>query len=96
MTLIHRRTEFRGHLDSVDKVQELKNKGKINLVTPAEIIGLVGDDKLMSVVVKQAQHIETEFEVECDHFIPLFGLSPKLGPITNWGLEIEKNAIKGK
>ena len=36
--------------------------------------------------------IEKEFEVECDHFIPLFGLSPKLGPIGNWGLEIEKNA----
>ena len=40
------------------------------------------------------KHIEKEFEIECDHFIPLFGLSPKLGPISNWGLEIEKNAIK--
>ena len=50
--------------------------------------------RVVSRVVKQAQHIEKEFEVECDHFIPLFGLSPKLGPIGNWGLEIEKNAIK--
>ena len=37
---------------------------------------------------------DNEQEVEVDHFIPLFGLSPKLGPIANWGLEIEKNAIK--
>ncbi len=94
VTLIHRRNEFRGHLDSVDKVQELKNLGKINLITPAEITGLLGDDKLTGVVVKQAAPIEKEFEIECDNFIPLFGLSPKLGPIANWGLEIEKNAIK--
>lgn len=94
VTLIHRRNEFRGHLDSVEKVQELKNKDKINLITPAEVTGIVGDDKVKAIVVKQAQHIEKEFEVACDHFIPLFGLSPKLGPIANWGLEIEKNAIK--
>ena len=94
VTLVHRRNEFRGALDSVEKVQELKDKGKINLVTPAEIINIVGDDKVEAVVVSQSQHIEKEFEIECDHFIPLFGLSPKLGPIANWGLEIEKNAIK--
>ena len=94
VTLIHRRNEFRGHLDSVEKVQELKNAGKINLITPAEVIGIVGDEKVNAVVVKQAQHNEKEIEIECDHFVPLFGLSPKLGPIANWGLEIEKNAIK--
>lgn len=94
VTLIHRRNEFRGALDSVEKVQELKNNGKINLITPAEVIGLLGDRKLKGVVVSQAQHIQKEFEIECDKFIPLFGLAPKLGPISNWGLEIEKNAIK--
>ena len=94
VTLIHRRNEFRGALDSVEKVQELKDSGKINLITPAEVVGLLGDDKLSGVVVKQSQHIEKEFVLECDDFIPLFGLSPKLGPIANWGLEIEKNAIK--
>jgi len=94
VTLIHRRNEFRGALDSVDKVQELKDQGKINLITPAEVVGIVGDGKVEAVVVSQAEHIEREFEVNCDHFIPLFGLSPKLGPIANWGLEIEKNAIK--
>ena len=90
VTLIHRRNEFRGHLDSVEKLQELKSAGKINLITPAEVIGLEGEQELESVVIKQETKV---FKKECDHFIPLFGLSPKLGPIADWGLEIEKNAI---
>ncbi|MCB0464930.1 MAG: NAD(P)/FAD-dependent oxidoreductase [Aequorivita sp.] len=89
--LVHRRNEFRGALDSVEKVQELKNLGKIELITPAEVVGLVGNNKLEEVVIKQGAEV---FKLECDHFIPLFGLSPKLGPIADWGLEIEKNAIK--
>lgn len=91
VTLVHRRNEFRGALDSVEKVRELKESGKINLVTPAEITGLIGDDQLRAVEVTKDG--ETTI-LETDHFIPLFGLSPKLGPIANWGLEIEKNAIK--
>ncbi len=91
VTLVHRRNEFRGALDSVEKVQELKNLGKIELITPAEVIGLVGNNRLEEVVIKQGAEV---FNRECDHFIPLFGLSPKLGPIADWGLEIEKNAIK--
>ncbi|QNK76580.1 NAD(P)/FAD-dependent oxidoreductase [Winogradskyella sp. PAMC22761] len=92
VTLIHRRNEFRGHLDSVEKVQELKNQGKINLITPAEITGINGNGKVESVEVTKKG--EEPILLETDHFIPLFGLSPKLGPIANWGLEIEKNAIK--
>jgi thioredoxin reductase (NADPH) len=91
VTLVHRRNEFRGALDSVEKVQELKNLGKIELITPAEVVGLVGTNSLKEVVIKQGAEV---FNRECDHFIPLFGLSPKLGPIADWGLEIEKNAIK--
>ena len=90
--LVHRRNEFRGALDSVDKVQELKNLGKINLITPAEIKGILGTGKVTGVAVEKKG--EAPFIVDADHFIPLFGLSPKLGPIGNWGLEIEKNAIK--
>ncbi|RDY59486.1 NAD(P)/FAD-dependent oxidoreductase [Flagellimonas nanhaiensis] len=93
VTLVHRRNEFRGALDSVEKVQELKNQGKINLITPAEVVGLHGDDKLEKVTVKKTDTSQ-EMDVEVDNFIPLFGLSPKLGPIAEWGLEIEKNAIK--
>lgn len=92
VTLVHRRNEFRGALDSVDKVQELKDEGKINLITPAEIKGIVGEDKVTGVLVERKG--EEPFTLHTDHFIPLFGLSPKLGPIGNWGLEIEKNAIK--
>ena len=93
VTLVHRRNEFRGALDSVEKVQELKNLGKINLITPAEIIGLKGKDSLTSVIVKKAGDSAEEITLEVDNFIPLFGLSPKLGPIADWGLAIEKNAI---
>jgi len=91
VTLIHRRNEFRGALDSVEKVQELKNQGKINLMTPAEVIAIFGEKQVEGVRVKKEKD---EFKIDCDHFIPLFGLAPKLGPISKWGLEIEKNAIK--
>lgn len=93
VTLVHRRNEFRGALDSVEKVQQLKNEGKINLMTPAEVVALHGEGKLENVTVRNTDTSE-DIDVPVDHFIPLFGLSPKLGPIANWGLEIEKNAIK--
>lgn len=95
VTLIHRRNEFRGALDSVEKVRELKALGKINIITPAEVINLEGEDNLRSISVKKGKGENEEiFQIETDAFIPLFGLSPKLGPIGNWGLDIEKNAIK--
>ncbi|MCE3024136.1 NAD(P)/FAD-dependent oxidoreductase [Riemerella anatipestifer] len=91
VTLVHRRNEFRGALDSVEKVQELKNQGKINLVTPAEVVELKGANTLESIVIEREGE---KTEIETDYFIPLFGLTPKLGPIADWGLEIEKNSIK--
>ena len=91
VTLIHRRNEFRGALDSVDKVQELKNEGKIKMITPAEVVGLNGAEHLESIVIDENGAQRT---IPTDYFIPLFGLTPKLGPIGDWGLEIEKNAIK--
>ena len=91
VTLIHRRNEFRGALDSVEKVQRLKNEGKINLITPAEVVALKGEEHLRSIVVSADGE---EKEIETDYLIPLFGLTPKLGELANWGLEIEKNAIK--
>jgi thioredoxin reductase (NADPH) len=91
VTLVHRRNEFRGALDSVEKVQELKKSGKINLITPAEVVAIQGEGHLQAITLENEgvqQVLETDF------FIPLFGLTPKLGAIANWGLEIEKNAIK--
>ncbi len=92
VSLVHRGSSFRGHLDSVQQVINLAEKGKINLITEAEVVGLNGSDKLDEVVVKHK--VTGEREIKVDHFIPLFGLKPKLGPIADWGLEIEKNAIK--
>lgn len=91
VTLVHRRNEFRGALDSVEKVQELKNQGKIQLITPAEVTALHGNDHIEAVTISTEGR---EILLPTDYFIPLFGLTPKLGPIANWGLEIEKNAIK--
>jgi len=92
VTLIHRRTSFRGALDSVEKVTALAQAGKINLITEAQAIGVKGEGKLESVQVKTKQ--DGEFWIELDHFIPLFGLTPKLGPISEWGLNISKSAIQ--
>src|SRR5699024_11575774 len=94
LTLVHRRNEFRGTLDSVEKVRALKEAGKINLITPAEINQLNGNGQLKSVRIRKKDEANQEIEIPADHFIPLFGLSPKLGPLATWGLEIDKNAIK--
>lgn len=92
VTLVHRSSSFRGHLDSVQKVIDLAEKGEINLVTEAEVVGLDGSNQLEKVEIKHKK--DGASWKEADHFIPLFGLKPSLGPIANWGLEIEKNAIK--
>jgi thioredoxin reductase (NADPH) len=92
LTLVHRRNEFRGALDSVEKIHHLKESGKINIITQAEVVGLNGNGKLQEVVIKHDK--EGEITQIADHFIPLFGLSPKLGPLANWGLQIDKNAIE--
>lgn len=92
LSLVHRRTSFRGHLDSVQKVMDLAEAGKINLITEAEVVGIDGSDKVEKVTIKHKT--QGEITKECDHFVPLFGLKPSLGPIGDWGLEIEKNAIK--
>ncbi len=92
VTLIHRRTSFRGALDSVEKVMALAEAKKINLITEAQAIGVTGQNKLETVLIKQKEL--GEFSKEVDYFIPLFGLSPKLGPIANWDLAINKNAIE--
>lgn len=94
VTLVHRRNEFRGALESVDRVKELKDMGKIKLITPAEIVDVSGNGHLDSVIIRKNNNPQEDFKLETDYFIPLFGLSPKLGPISKWGLEIKKNAIK--
>ena len=90
--LVHRSESFRGHKDSVEKVHQLQKAGKIEFYTHAEVVGLQGQNQLSSIEIKQKD--QENRIVDVDVWLPLFGLSPKLGPIANWGLEIEKNAIK--
>ncbi|APG60278.1 NAD(P)/FAD-dependent oxidoreductase [Christiangramia salexigens] len=94
VSLVHRRKEFRGALDSVERVSELAKLGKIEMITNAEVVGIEGEYNLENVVIRHKDKARGEEFKSVDNFIPLFGLSPKLGPIGNWGLEIEKNAIK--
>ncbi len=91
IVMIHRRTEFRGAPDSVEKVQELVQAGRVQLITNAQVVGLQGEGQLESVII--AQDGADNFVQPTDHFIPLFGLSPKLGPIGEWGLQIDKSAV---
>lgn len=91
IVMIHRRKEFRGAPDSVDKVRELVASGRVQLITDAQVVGLAGDGKLESVIIEQDG--TGQFVQPTDHFIPLFGLSPKLGPIGEWGLQIDKSAV---
>lgn len=91
VTLVHRRSSFRGALDSVEKVMELAAANEINLITEAQVVGLNGSNDLEEVVIKHKKM--GEITRKTDHFVPLFGLTPKLGPIGDWGLEIEKSAI---
>jgi len=92
VTLVHRREGFRGHPDSVQKVLDMAAEGKIRLLTNGEVMGVNGDEHLEGVTVKHKT--EGDIHLECDHWVPLFGLSPKLGPIADWNLNISKNAIE--
>ncbi|HEX5112137.1 MAG TPA: NAD(P)/FAD-dependent oxidoreductase, partial [Saprospiraceae bacterium] len=88
--LIHRRSNFRGALSSVDEVMRMVDEGKVKLITDAQIVEVGGRDRLDHVIV---EHPEGKIKIDTDYFIPLFGLTPKLGPISDWGLNLDKNAI---
>jgi thioredoxin reductase (NADPH) len=91
VTLVHRGETFRGAPDTAAKVFELAEAGKIDLILQSQVNSLGGNGVLKEVSImdnhKQLTTIET------DSFIPLFGLSPKLGPIANWNLGIDKSAV---
>ena len=92
VSLVHRRNSFRGHPDSVDKVYKMAKENKINLITDAEVVGLNGNESLNSIDIKQKS--EGLINLNIDYWLPLFGLSPALGPIANWGLNVSKNSIE--
>ena len=93
VTLVHRSESFRGAPDSVTKVMKLAEEGKIDLLLNSNITKANGDSILKSVEVVNTKTKE-ERTIEADNLIPLFGLSPKLGPIETFGLNIDKNAIE--
>lgn len=92
VTLVHRSDNFRGAPDSAEKVFNLAKSGKINLLLSHNLQSLNGNGHLESVLMTNKS--KEEIVVQTDHFIPLYGLSPKLGPIADWGLNIDKNAIE--
>ncbi|MFI5161588.1 MAG: NAD(P)/FAD-dependent oxidoreductase [Sphingobacteriales bacterium] len=92
VTLIHRGDTFRGAPDSAEKVFELAKSGKINMVLQSHITEIRGDGRLEEVVMVNRDN-ET-FTIEADHLIPLYGLTPKLGPIADWGLNLNFSAIE--
>ena len=92
VSLVHRRQSFRGHPDSVQKVIDMSESGRINLITDAEVVGIQGDGKVEGLVIKHKT--DGERVVPTHHWVPLFGLSPKLGPLADWGLNLQKNAIE--
>jgi thioredoxin reductase (NADPH) len=93
LTLVHRSEAFRGAPDSVNKVMKLADEGRIRLLLNTNLSSVAGNGKLHSVSMVNSKTSEAT-TIETDHLIPLFGLSPKLGPIEKWGLNIDKNAIE--
>ena len=91
VTLVHRSDSFRGAPDSAEKVFSLAERGKINLLLQSNLSGVHGNGVLSHVGILGKDKKETL--LEADALIPLFGLSPKLGPIAQWGLNVDKSAI---
>ena len=91
VNLIHRREEFRGAQSTVDRVYELEKAGKINLFTKYQLKGVRGNGKLESIDI---QHDNKELKtLNTDYVLGFFGLIMQLGPIANWGLNIDKKTI---
>lgn len=92
VNLVHRRDDFRGAQATVDRVHELVKNGKINLYTKFQISSIKGEDHLESVEIKSE---DKELKaLKTDYLLGFFGLIMQLGPIANWGLNIDKKTIE--
>ncbi|MDC3030824.1 NAD(P)/FAD-dependent oxidoreductase [Candidatus Pelagibacter sp.] len=92
VNLIHRRDGFSGAESSVQKVKELNDQGKINLYTQFQLESVSGENKIDSVKIK---HDEGEIkEIKSDYVLGFFGLIMQLGPILDWGLNIDKKKVE--
>ncbi len=95
VTLIHRRDEFRAAPDSVNKMRALVQEGRMKFVLGQVTKLHGGGGELQSLTVRGpvSGGREQEFEIEAERFLPFFGLTMKLGPIANWGLNLHENLI---
>ena len=91
LTLLHRRSEFRAAPDSVNKMMALVGEGKIDFVL-GQVSGLKGTDRQISAATVKTNEGST-YEIACDALLPFFGLTMKLGPVANWGIELRNNEL---
>tara|TARA_Y100000590_G_scaffold73129_1_gene80459 strand:- start:808 stop:1830 length:1023 start_codon:yes stop_codon:yes gene_type:complete len=91
VTLVHRRNEFRGAEHSVEIVKKLEKENKIKIKTPFQIQSIKGNEKISSIVLKKEDG--TVEEIKTDFILGFFGLIMKLGPIAEWGLNLDKKTI---
>jgi thioredoxin reductase (NADPH) len=91
--VVHRRDKFRCAPESASKMKKLEAEGKIEMIIPFQLEGLEGNDsKLSHVIVKDFEN--NIKKIEADYLLPFFGLAMELGPIANWGLNLNKNHIE--
>jgi thioredoxin reductase (NADPH) len=91
VTLIHRRDAFRAAPDSVNKMKALVEAGDMDLLL-GQVTGLTGDNgQLTEITVTDLE--KNEHTVACDRMLPFFGLTMKLGPVANWGINLHENLI---
>ncbi len=92
LILIHRRNEYRAVPDSVMRAKKLCEQGKIKILENAKMHALQGkDSQLISILVGNNESEEITFKI--DHLLVFYGLAPKLGPIADWGLDINRKTI---
>ena len=92
ITLIHRRDEFRGAKHTLSEIRKLENEGKVSIKTPCQIESIENEKKLNSITVKYDDG-KTE-KIPTDVILGFFGLIMKLGPIAEWGLNMDKKTIE--
>jgi thioredoxin reductase (NADPH) len=91
LTLLHRRDEFRGAPHSVERMRALVAEGRVALLI-GQMSGLVGDGSELSAVTVKTKEGETS--VAANRLLPFFGLTMKLGPVAEWGLNLHEELIK--
>ena len=89
--LVHRRDDFRGMQASIDKSNQLKKDGKIEIYTKYQLDAVQGNEKVESINIKHDD--ETIKEIKTDYVLGFFGLIMQLGPIAEWGLNLDKKTI---